>query len=111
MEARMKPLFLVVLVGATSLLAYLTGTRRLGLSGHSLRLALARMLECVGVMVVFFAANLGLGMILILSFRTLTPGFAPLYLANDISLLVFSFLQSLTFTLWWKTQPVNTGGR
>ena len=104
----MKPLFLVALVGVTSLLAYLTGTRRLGLSGHSLRLAFARMLECVGMTAVFFAANLGLGMILILSFRTLTPGFAPLYLTNDISLVIFSFAQSLTFCWWWKIQLVKT---
>lgn len=98
----MKPLFLVALVGVTSLLAYLAGARRLGLSGHSLRLALAGVLECVGMTAVFFVANLGLGMILILSFRTLTPGFAPLYLAEDISLVVFSFLQGLTFCWWWK---------
>ena len=98
----MKPLFLVALVGVTSLLAYLAGTRRLGLSGHSLWAALARTLECIGMMAVFFAANLGLGMILILSFRTLTPGFAPLYLTNDISLVIFSFAQSLTFCWWWR---------
>jgi hypothetical protein len=98
----MENLFLLALVGVTSIAAYLAGMRRLGLSGYTLRAALARMLECVGMAAVFFAANLGLGMILILSFRTLTPGFAPLYLANDISLLVFSFLQGLTFCWWWK---------
>ncbi len=103
----MENLFLLALVGVTSIAAYLAGTRRLGLSRHSLWAALARMLECVGMLAVFFAANLGLGMILILSFRTLTPGFAPLYLTNDISLLVFSFLQSLAFCCWWKIQPVE----
>ena len=98
----MKSLFLVALVGVTSLLAYLTGTRRLGLSGRSLWAALARMLECVGMALVFFVANLGLGMLPILTFRTLTPSFAPLYLANDVSLLVFSFLQGLTCCWWWR---------
>ena len=100
----MKPLFLVALVGVTSVLAYLTGTRRLGLSGRRLWAALARMLECIGMALVFFIANLGLGIVLILAFRTLTPRFAPLYLANDVSLLVFSFLQSMTFCWWWRIQ-------
>ena len=98
----MKPLFLVALVGVTSVLAYLTGTRRLGLSGRSLWAALARMLECIGMALVFFIANLGLGIVLILAFRTLTPRFAPLYLANDVSLLVFSLAQGLTFCWWWR---------
>ena len=98
----MKPLFLVALVGVTSVLAYLTGTRRLGLSGRSLWAALARMLECIGMALVFFIANLGLGIVLILAFRTLTPRFAPLYLANDVSLLVFSLVQGLTFCWWWR---------
>ncbi len=100
----MNPLFLVVLVGVTSLLAYLTGTRRLGLSGRSLWAALARMLECVGMAFVFFVANLGLGIVLILAFRTLTHRFAPVYLANDVSLLVFSLVQGLTFCWWWRIQ-------
>jgi hypothetical protein len=103
----MKDFFLVALVGISSIAAYLAGRRCLGLSGRSLWSALAGMLECVGMAALFFAANLGLGMILILSFRTLTPGFAPLYLTNDISLLVFSFLQSLTFLWWWRIQPVK----
>jgi hypothetical protein len=103
----MKNLFLVALVGTTSIAAYLAGTRRLGLSAYSLGRALARTLECVGMTAVFFTANVSLGTILILSFRTLTPGFAPLYFADDISLVVFSFAQSLTFCCWWKIEPVK----
>jgi len=100
----MKPLFLVALVGVTSLLAYLAGTRQLGLSRHSLWAAIARTLECIGMAIVFLVANLGFGMLLILAFRTLTPRFAPLYLANDVSLLVFSLLQGLTCCWWWRIQ-------
>ena len=104
----MGHLFPLALVGLTSAVGFLMGKRIFGLSGRDMGPALAGMLECVGLAAVFFAVNLGVGMLLILAFRTLTPGFAPLYLANDVSLLGFSLLQAVAFRWWLKAGSVST---
>ena len=104
----MSSLYPLALVSLTSAVALMVGIRVLGISGGKLWSALAGMFECVGLAAVFFAVNLALGMLLIVAFRTLTPGFAPMYLANDASLLAFSFLQGMVFSWWLKAGPAST---
>ena len=92
---------IVLLTAVTSLAAYWIGRRRLNLSPESLGTAIGRMLESIGLTIVFFVTNIGVAMITIVAIRTLTPQFVSLYLADNIVLLVLSLLQGLTFQ-WWK---------
>jgi hypothetical protein len=97
-----KGAFILGLVACTSIVAFLIGARGLRLSAGGLRIAAGRMLECVGLTLVFFAANFTLAMLAILAARRLTRSFVSLYLANDLVLLGLSLLQALVFAWWWE---------
>jgi hypothetical protein len=96
----MEQLFIVVLLGLTSVGGYVVGVQGLALSSPGLRVAVNRALECGGAMFVFFVANLSVGMLAILAVRFLTGRFMSLYLASDTTLLILSFLQALIFQSW-----------
>lgn len=96
----MEQYFLLILVGCTSVGAYLVGARGLGLPGSGLRTAVTGMLERVGLTLVFFVVNVMIGMVAILAMRLLTGEFVSLYAAADETLLVLSLLQGLTFQGW-----------
>ena len=97
----MEPSFILVPIILTSACAYLVARRGLVLSWSRLRVAAGKMLECIGVTVIFLVANLAAAMLMILADRVLTGGYVSLYLANDVVLLVLSLLQALTFQ-WWR---------
>ena len=97
----MEQVFSLVLVGFTSVGAYLFGTRVGGLSARAIRKAAGKMFECFGASLVFFVVNLGAGMIGILAARALTREFVSLYMAADVTVLVLSVLQGLIF-VWWR---------
>jgi hypothetical protein len=101
--------FILGLVACTSLAAYLVGIRGLSLPRRGLRVAIRRMLECAGLTLVFFAANLALAMLAIVAARRLTRGFVSLYLANDLVLLGLSLFQALVFAWWWAPSPEGEG--
>ena len=88
------------LVAFSSLLAYLAGTRGFALSPAGLRPALARLLELVGITVVFFVVNLAVGVAIILAVRVVTPAFVSIYVLNDMTLVALSALQGVLFELW-----------
>jgi hypothetical protein len=67
------------------------------------------MLECVGTMLVFFAANLALGLVAILVGRSVTGAFVSTYSMSDVGLLVVSFLQGLFFHGWRELKKRNSG--
>jgi hypothetical protein len=97
----MEALFLLSLVAATSAAAlHLARRRGATVAPGALRAALLHSLECVGLTMVFFAANLALGALLTLAVRALTPLFVSLYLSADVSLLVLSALQALVYQRW-----------
>jgi hypothetical protein len=96
-----KELVILTLVGTTSVAAYLIGARGLRLPGRALGVAAGRMLECVGLTLLFFGANLGVGVLAVLAARALTGGFVSLFLVNDAILLPLSLLQALVFA-WWR---------
>ena len=97
----MEQVFSLVLVGFTSVGAYLFGTRVAGLSVRAIRKAAGKMFECFGVSLVFFVVNLSAGMIGILVARALTREFVSLYMAADVTVLVLSVLQGHAF-VWWR---------
>lgn len=89
------------LTALTSLAAYAVGRHRLHLPARALRPAVDRMLECLGLAVIFFASNVGIGMAGILLGRAVRGGFVSLYLLDDAVLLILSVLQAMVFA-WWR---------
>jgi uncharacterized membrane protein len=92
----MQLMFLSVVVGLTSGLAYCIARLSLGLSFETLCVALRKMLECLGLILIFFVLNLATGVTAIHVARQISRGFVPHYLAGDVTLLVLSLLQALT---------------
>ena len=91
---------LVLIVGLTSLGAYLAATRFAGLRRAGLRGAVMETLECLGLVVIFFLANFAVGTALILGLRALTGRFISVYIVNDATLAILSLLQALVFHQW-----------
>ena len=112
----MEHSFVLLLVGFTSVGAFLVGLGAIGLSRECLRRAIGKMLSGVGWTLIFFMLNLTVGMAVVLVGRLLMRGFVSLYLASDVTLLFLSLLQGLTFQWWqeWQTssgrQGIGTGG-
>jgi len=94
--------FILILIGSTSAGAYLIGAKRIGLSVSSFRKSVCRILESVGMTIVFFFINVAVGTLAILSMRIITDDSVSLYLIanNSVTLLVLSFLQGFTFNSW-----------
>jgi hypothetical protein len=90
-----------MLVAVTSVGVWLVGTRRLGLPGAGVLPAGARMLEMIGLVMVFLALNLGVGATGILAWRGITGRFLSLYILNDATLGLFALVQALVFHWWW----------
>lgn len=97
----MEQVFSLALVGFTSVGAYIFGTRVVGFSARDIRKAVGKMCECFGVSLIFFVVNLGVGMIGILAMRAVTRGFVSLYMAADVTVVLLSVLQGVTF-VWWR---------
>jgi hypothetical protein len=97
----MEQVFSLILVGFTSVGAYVLGTRVLGLPARYIRKAVGKMLECFGISLVFFVVNLSAGVISILVARATIRVFVSLYMAADVTVLFLSVLQGLTF-VWWR---------
>jgi hypothetical protein len=85
----------------TSLGAVLIGVYRLGLSPEGLRHAAARVVDCIGLGLVFLAVNLGIGGLAVLALRVVTDSFVSLYTLNDDTILVVSLLQGM-IVQWWR---------
>ena len=96
----MPSLALVIVAGLTSLGAYLVGMRLAGLRRTDLRGTVMEVLECLGLIVIFLAANLAVGVALILGLRVLTGRFISVYIVNDATLAILSLLQALVFHGW-----------
>jgi hypothetical protein len=96
----MESVYILIVAGLTSVGAYILGITRLRFSGSGLQLAFGKACECVGLTLVFFLLNLGVGMLAILAVRSFSGRFVSLYLMSDITLLVLSLLQALTFQAW-----------
>ena len=97
----LETLVVPALVAVTSVAVWLMGTRRLGLPRAGLLPAGARMLEAVGLLLVFLALNLGLGATVILAWRGITGRFVSLYILNDATLGGFALVQALLVHWWW----------
>jgi hypothetical protein len=104
--------FLLVLAALTSVAGWAVGARWLGLESRALGDAVGRMLESLGLIVLFLGANLLVGGLLILTARSVGPRFVSLYLADDVILFILSVLQGLAFQAWREAgrRPPPGGG-
>ena len=98
----MVRLFVMGLVVLTSWTAYTVGVKQPGRKEKSLRHAFATVLECLGTFSVFLAINTGLGALIIVLVRSITPQFVSLYVVGDVMLVMLSFFQGFMFQLWWR---------
>ena len=96
-------LYLIGLVALTSGLVSVIGRRGLGLRSSAVRPALVRLLEWVGLSVVFYAVNLCVGFVAVLVLRTLTGSFVSMYINTDTTLGLLSAFQALVFQ-WWRAE-------
>lgn len=105
----MEELFLPLLVGLTSTVAYAVGVKALGLSRQGLGWALRQGLELAGLTVVFLVVNLAIGLAFVLATRVLTRQFVSVYILNDVSLVALSALQGVLFGAWRLTPGALVG--
>jgi hypothetical protein len=93
--------FMLTLVGLTSIGAYLLGVRWLRLPASALRPALDKMLECIGASLLFAVVNVVLATAAVLVVRAATRTFLSVYMVNDVAWFLLSLAQGLTFH-WWR---------
>ncbi|MFZ1060393.1 MAG: hypothetical protein WAP47_14500 [Candidatus Rokuibacteriota bacterium] len=99
----MAAFLILAVVGATSLGSYFVARRWLRLRPSAFCGAWARALECMGLTLVFLAANLAVGVLLVLGYRGLTGRFLTIYAINDITLVLLSILQAILLRWWWES--------
>jgi hypothetical protein len=102
----MEVTFIAALTGLTSIGAYYFGARALGLSSASLGAAIGKMLETVGIVLIFLAVNLAMALMIVLMARGVTGSFVSTYLTDDVVWLGLSLIQGLAFQ-WWRGLSTN----
>jgi hypothetical protein len=97
-----EPVYILLLLGATSGALYLVATRRLGLARPALAPALGRALELVGLTLGIAAVNVAAGFLAVLAIRWLSGEFFSLYLNTDSTLLPLSAVQAAVLQRWME---------
>ena len=97
----MEATFIAALAGLTSIGAYYFGARVLRLSSVSLAAAIGKMLESVGIVLIFLAVNLTVAVLIVLIARSVTGLFVSAYVMDDAVWLGLSLIQGLAFQ-WWR---------
>jgi len=98
----MEATFMAALAGLTSIGAYYFGARILRLSSPSLGAAIGRMLESIGMILIFLAVNLTTSVLIVLAARSLSGIFVSAYVTDDVVWLGLSMIQGLAFQ-WWRS--------
>jgi len=97
----------ILVVGVTSLGAYVYGRLGLDLQDRALWTASRGALACLGVGLAFLALNLVIGFVATLALRLVLHEFVSLYVINDVTLVYVSLIQGLVFRLWWWRRRVS----
>jgi len=97
----MTGIFMLAVAGLTSAAAYLLGVRPLGLAPAQLGVALGKMLEMVGAILIFLVGDLLVAVVLVVALRGVTGTFVSVYLIDDTVWLGLALLQGLVFQ-WWR---------
>ena len=102
----MDALFVLGVVAATSAVTYLLG-RRWGLGREALGPAFGRLLELVGLTVVFLIVDILAGVAGVLLLRTVTGRFVSMYVNTDTTILLLAIAQA-TVVQWWRAETERT---
>ena len=95
--------YLLALVALTSVCAWALARRRGRLDGAALPAAGVRLLECAGLVALFYAVNVAVGFVAVIVLGKLTGSFFSTYLNTDSTLVVLSAAQAVTFQ-WWRAE-------
>ena len=87
-------------IGTTSLVAYLIARQPMRLSTRTLRVAVEKTLESVGMMLIFFVVNITLATAAIIALRG-AGIFVSVYGIGDIVWVILTLLQGVAFQ-WWR---------
>ena len=101
----------LILVAATTGVAYAIGRRVLHLPRMALGAALRSALEWVGLTAVFMAANVLVGLAAVLALRAALVSFVSLYGVADVAVAVLSSLQAAAFQAWLTSREPQTSTR
>src|SRR5262249_31936518 len=82
-ERLMEATFIAALAGLTSIGAFYFGARVLRLSSMGLAAAIGKMLESIGIVLIFLAVNLIVAVLIVLIARSLTGFFISAYVTDD----------------------------
>ena len=96
-----EQVFVPAVIAVSTALGFAVATRRFGWPARAVITASGKVLECVGLAVVFCLLNVAVGAALILAGRAVSGRFVSLYLGADQTLLAASALQALLFQ-WWR---------
>ena len=102
----MEATFIAALAGLTSIGAYYFGARVLRLSSPSLGAAIGKMLESIGMILIFLALNLATAVLIVLAVRSFTGLFVSAYVTDDAVWLGLSLIQGLAFQ-WWRAAAAD----
>jgi hypothetical protein len=89
-------------VAATTAAAYLLTLRRQP-GRPPITQAIAEVMECVGVFILFLLVNTAVAFGLVLATRVTSSTFVSLYIVGDITLIFVSAFQGFLFRLWWRS--------
>jgi len=95
--------FLLAVTAVTSLVAYFVARRWLGRASGSLGAAVRRLLECAGLVAVFYFLNFCAGFAAVSVLRRLSGGFISAYVIGDGTLVLLSALQAIVLQ-WWRAE-------
>ena len=95
-------IFAVGVVIVTSLVTYGASNKLHPRSARPMSEAIRTLFDWAGVFVLFFAANLALGLVVIFLLRGITQRFFALYGLENFLLLILSAAQAFVFQMWWR---------
>lgn len=101
----MEGYFVLVPVALTCLAVAFLEARRQPRAAASLRAALSKALEAVGMTILFFLGNVATGALVTVAARAFDVTFISIYLTTDVALLVLSLLQALIYQRWREARP------
>jgi hypothetical protein len=85
----------------TSVGAGVVGERYLGLNRSRVPAAFDKLLESLGLSVVFLILNVVIGAAVSFGIRSFTAAFVSAYAVGDVTYVVFSVCQAIAFQWWW----------
>lgn len=100
----MDRLYAPLLVVLTSLFGYFYARRRWRVERQDVTQAFSAAMELIGCWVLVYAANLLLGLVLILLIRRTTGFFISLYVLKGTMLTFFTVLQAMIFYHLWRSE-------